>query len=78
MHNIRHVLTVLKKNVRIAVMTPTVFLLLNMTCCAEMTTWNLAPIAIDCCAKGVIMILTTAQFAAASIVRLAGLGGTRT
>ena len=62
-------------------MTPTVFLLLNMTCFAEMhmlATWNLAPIGIDSCAKGVIMILTTAQFAAASIVRLAGSGGTRT
>ena len=58
--------------------TPTVFLLLNMTRFAEMTTWNLAPIAIDCCAKGVILILTTAHFAAASIVKLAGSGGTRT
>ena len=41
-----------------------------------LATWNLAPIAIDSCAKGVIMILSTAQFAAVPIVRLASLNGT--
>ena len=43
-----------------------------------LATWNLAPIAIDSYAKGVITILSTAQFAAVPIVRLADLSGTRT
>ena len=83
MQNIRHVLTlnVLKKNVRTAVMTPTVFLLLNMACFTEiqlLASWNIAPIAIDSCAKGVITLLSTVQFAAVPIVRLANSSGTRT
>ena len=43
-----------------------------------LATWNRALIAIDSCAKGVIKILSTAQFAAVPIVRLANLAGTRT
>ena len=43
-----------------------------------LATWYLAQIAIDSCAKGVITILSTAQFAAVPIVRLANSAGTRT
>ena len=71
--NIRHVLTliVLKKNVRTAVMTPNVFLFLNMARFGEMiwlATWNLAPIVIDSCVKCVMTLLSTVQFAAVPIV----------
>ena len=83
MHNIRHVLTlnVLKTNVKTAVTTPTVFLLLDMACFTEiqmLATWNLALIMIDRYAKGVITILSTAQFVAVPIARLADFAGTRT
>ena len=42
------------------------------------TATNLAPITLDSCAKGVIVILSTAQVAAVPSVRLADLAGTRT